>query len=1325
MKRNTLYTINKWNRPAFISDRNKNIFAMAGQMNSNQQEFTPFYNFGNLRGYNQSFNTGFGVNSSLNSNSNSGLANPTITKGTSFATTNDTNRFFNTNGLSDSAMQGLQKWNQQIAVQNAYNFGKTGNSTGATGAESSGFGNGQAAGNAAWSQAIPGALNGWTVALQEKPEYSADAHNGFSLVDSTLTQGKRSQVGMGLVNSGASVMNKGLESGNGIMALVGGIAGTLGTIINNGWGYKVNEQRLADVKEGIARNRNFFSNASDLDDIKGPASTSTNTDIYEGGVFTSGKARAKNRKLAEQLEDATLWANRTVENNAKWLIDDIDNRALRNYASYGGPLGNFGSGALGIMQNDKYLDAINYRTDAIANKGTVNNNIGAFTGTAKTFADGGLAASFMDSFAEDPIGAAVRYNQGIERMEAEKEAAEAQAAQAAEYAAMQQRLAKLETQNQGLQAIMAATQTPATPEIAAVPTEAVPEVSSTPSKAVRARRSGNRNWDYIEEQLKKSGKFNDIQIEGIKYNLQRESGIGMYDGGDNGTAHGLAQWRGARVPEDMSLEGQTQYLIDTLSNYDGKLHWIGRGNYEGFMNARTPEEAHYYIARGYERPHKDIVAKVKRDSDMSLSRLKAFGGELGTNGTDFTNGLLWISEGGTHEDNPIDGVPMGLDAEGIPNLVEEGETVYNDYVFSDRMMVPDFMYKELGLGGIIKKKGRKGMSFADASKKLAQESEQRPNDPISQAGLSASLSKLAEVQETERMRKQMEEYVGLDEYACGGKMEHRFDLGGLAWIKKNHPEIKSPEAVAKALENMMQSNRGNFYRNGKWDFDVAWGNMTHPKMFTSDEDVFNQWVKHGLDRKTAFDLSHAMPKEPKNSDLRLEYQRKVEARNKEFERLVTNAEKPRSVKYKDNAGNLHATREEAIAADDAARKQKIAAQQTPVFQNPDTYTPSPTQLMSTKGKYADEVERRRAAYQEAAKKSQAQVDATVQLSNTPSQTTSTQAPAGTKVQGSQGGSGNASKIGNVNSNRDYGLLEAIKFDPHEDEVREALGFGQQQPVIDEATRQRIAMDGYQPEVRPEDAAAIDILSGGNGSGTYTPKKYDTWMRYAPAVGAGLMTMTDLLGLTNKPDYTYADKLEAAANAAAYAPHIEAEPIGNYLRYNPMDIWYKQNELNAQSRATDRAILNSGTNQGSKEAALLASGYNSQLASGNLYRQALEYNDAQRQAVENFNRGTNMFNSQMGLEADMANARYRQQAQQLGLSGLAQAAALRDSIDQRVGAAKAANLSNFLTSLGNIGRENFAMNQINWDRSRRYYGSLDGTSGYKSSGKYGGKIRKRK
>lgn len=889
-----------------------------------------------------------------------------------------------------------------------------------------------------------------------------------------LAGGRESGAGNAMGDAGVAVTQAGMQSGNPYLMAAGAGLKVIGGLTNAAFGIKTDQEKLNSVRGSIDSYKNFRSDAASFDDIGSLQGFENADGIYKGGWFSGGRARRKNEELKQQLASARGFAERSLDNNIFNIKDDQMNEAMRNFAAFGGPLNSFGTGALGIMQNDKYLDAINNRSNAIAGKQQVQT-----LQMPKMFAGGGgLESAFLDSFASDPIGAAVRYNQGLDALAAEQEAAEAQAAKEAEYEDMRRRIASLETQNQGLQALMSVQ--PSGYGLDAVLPEPSPSVSS-PSKATLTETGQSDNWAYIEQQLRNSGKFNDIQIEGIKYNLQRESGIGRYDGGDNGTARGIAQWRGDRIPKDMSLEGQTRHLIETLGNYDGNQHWIGRANYEGFLNARTPEEAHYYIAKGYERPDARITDRLRRESDMSLKRINAFGGELGTNGTDFSNGLIQINEGGTHSENPLDGVPMGLDPEGIPNLVEEGETVYNDYVFSNRIQVPKEMYRDLGLGTV----GKKRISFADASKKLAKESEQRPNDPISIKGLQASLGRLAEVQEAERMRQQMKDYVGLQEYACGGRMKNLFAGGSQKRTNKssNHP----------------------------------YGSL--------------------LD-KIAFDSDRA----------------------------------------------------------------------------------------------AEEVQRQR-------------------------------------------------QVG-------------------------------EQPAITEAARQEIAMDGYKPETTQEAVDGITRQYSGLEPQNYDFDPYPTWMRYAPAYGAGLFALTDTLGLTNKPDYTYADKLEAAANQAGYAPNIGYNPIGNYLRFQPMDIWYEQNRLNANARATDRALVNNSAPVGTKMAGLLANGYNNQIANGNLYRQALEYNDAKRERVADFNRKTNMFNSQMGLEADMANARYRQAASQMGLSGLAQAAALRDSIDQRVGAARSANIKNLLDSLGNIGRENFALNQINSDRSRRYGVDKKGVSKYK-------------
>jgi hypothetical protein len=213
------------------------------------------------------------------------------------------------------------------------------------------------------------------------------------------------------------------------------------------------------------------------------------------------------------------------------------------------------------------------------------------------------------------------------------------------------------------------------------------------------------------------------------------------------------------------------------------------------------------------------------------------------------------------------------------------------------------------------------------------------------------------------------------------------------------------------------------------------------------------------------------------------------------------------------------------------------------------------------------------------------------------------------------------------------------------------------------------------------------------------------MRYAPIVGTGIATMTDLLGLTNKDDFSDANKIEALAERAGYAPNIRAPYIGDYMRDTPFDRLFYANQMQANSRATDRGLMNtSGGNRGAAQAGMLANGYNSQLGLGNLYRQAEEYNRGQYERTKAFNRGTNQFNAQMGLEADMANARYRQMASQYQMQGLGQAVAMKQAERARNSAARSANFTKLLNNLGLLGSENFALNQIlsSRDANNGYY-----------------------
>lgn len=135
----------------------------------------------------------------------------------------------------------------------------------------------------------------------------------------------------------------------------------------------------------------------------------------------------------------------------------------------------------------------------------------------------------------------------------------------------------------------------------------------------------------------------------------------------------------------------------------------------------------------------NTLANLERNYAAFGGPLFAYGGQ--THGADFTNGLMFINNGGTHESNPYEGVPISMDQEGNPNLVEEGEIIWNDYVFSNRLKVPK------GIKAKYKLRGNKPITFAEAVDKLSKESEERPNDPISMRGLESILMNMAIEQE--------------------------------------------------------------------------------------------------------------------------------------------------------------------------------------------------------------------------------------------------------------------------------------------------------------------------------------------------------------------------------------------------------------------------------------------------------------------------------------------------------------------------------------------------------------------------------------------------
>lgn len=61
------------------------------------------------------------------------------------------------------------------------------------------------------------------------------------------------------------------------------------------------------------------------------------------------------------------------------------------------------------------------------------------------------------------------------------------------------------------------------------------------------------------------------------------------------------------------------------------------------------------------------------------------------------NDYNMIGEGGTHEENPMGGVPYGVNQDGTQNMVEEGEVSVGNNVFSDRTQMSPELCQQLGL----------------------------------------------------------------------------------------------------------------------------------------------------------------------------------------------------------------------------------------------------------------------------------------------------------------------------------------------------------------------------------------------------------------------------------------------------------------------------------------------------------------------------------------------------------------------------------------------------------------------------------------------------
>lgn len=841
---------------------------------------------------------------------------------------------------------------------------------------------------------------------------------------------------------------------------------------------------------------------------------------------------------------------------------------------------------------------------------------------------------------------------------------------------------------------------------------------------------------------------------------------------------------------------------ESVMNQQANYHALG-----GFMDGPNN---YNMMTNMFNTQALNSLNKTKFTSLPQESKVNTFadGGQFGTTPSyypaksSFGGGnISEVNNGGTHEENKYSGVPLGVDNEGIPNLVEEGEVIWRgagnrligkhlfadggsveqqeDYVFSNRLKPSQTLLNEVNIA-VKQKDGKKKdqKSYADIAKDIYKEQKERPNDPITNNTINANLGKLKDAQEVDRAKEEAKqarkamangmngmigngmnpapevnqmqdpsmtqqvlqeqpqdlsmynrsgnEMMG-QQYACGGKL-HGFG-----------DPIKRPTTIHdKMVVDIMQvppyfangvnrdMNHTTYFGNPAFDnrFNNASGfNSINPPILTPydpDNSVYgNTLMSWNKFMPSTNDMTW---QELEQNPIYIEGYNQVQdnGKSKVNTRGLRRNKKSTQQEPEDYSGYGQGA---MIAGDwknnsqDPNAVENIPAQTNHnIFNNGywdgggsfltigDNGIPNPDGNLLNRGL----------------------IPTNPYIANSPNNyfyyDNSDKSVSTTPIADNPSTAG-----GSYSNNSSTEYSKTVQrgggeYTANTNSGNNITNSGFQHPTV--ITNKK--PDNSQPQQDKGTANPDNRLD-------YTPKM--TWMRYAPIVGSAMSFLSDRFN--NGPDRTLLNKATADANRGTYLP-VNPSPIGDYLQYNPFDINYATNKLNAQSQATRRGILNaSNGNRATAMANMLGADWNAQIGLGELQKQAYDYNLNQRNIVGNFNKDTNKFNSTQDFEAQRANQQALASLKNYKMQSNLDAAKLAYQMDMDDAQRKALNATTFFNNVGELGRENLAYNQAMSNPALYYMSGKNGVIDYKTLaqamkeqddkkiGSKGGTIRRKK
>lgn len=722
----------------------------------------------------------------------------------------------------------------------------------------------------------------------------------------------------------------------------------------------------------------------------------------------------------------------------------------------------------------------------------------------------------------------------------------------------------------------------------------------------------------------------------------------------------------------------------------------------------------------------------------------ALGGTLKEN-SQFSNGVTDYNSGGTHEENPNTGVQIGEDNQGTPNMVEEGEVRYKDYIFSNRL-APNRQI----LADNLLPMGLSGHSYAEIADRLSKESKERPNDPISKNGLESAMQRLRMAQEISKAAQEQEQQRiaalqqmqqgqqnpqdaynmlpspdeqqqgnnpeeqdeqdmqgdGTQQYAYGGNLflpggdlDNPDDDGQSVYLnnlindwKRNHAA-----AIGKQIVNL---NRFKQQSPATYSFPtILPDGRSLETLFTSKEQADNA-------RKSNISEILVLNNKFKNGDItRGQYLRKVVK-----PMLALTSMGPTARAYGRTMAGIEGGLRQFFNTSQANRKYKdgdeffnpytFKMEANPVYKDASQSTPV-TSTSSNNDNYkvtAEQVKeyRAKAAQSKNGVYTPDNVHFWFDKAKREQYRQSQESSASGMAVG--GYSGRTSR-GSSRTSADYTLMKPQA--PPRDKIGSTQSIESLFPINKLSASNSLLSDDYVNQRRQALIQANENEKTRQWLAQHPYKRKFPWgdaLSYASAFGPIISNIGSMFG-DGKPDNRYADLV---FNASRGIPNARAQMLGNYETYRPFDEMYYQNQAKmAYNAATSKIDDTASGNQAVANAQRLANNYNLYSALGATQLQGENANIARKDEVSQFNRATDQYNSQAALEADKINSNNYD----IRLRGIMQAANMMNADANTYNEMKMANLGNMFTSISNIGREMQNKDQMRMIAATGGYGSI--------------------